>query len=752
MKAPSLRVRLVRLTGMPAARLTFFALVALFVLLPVLERGGGMNLFHDAQFLSAYERHARVTVRAYGELPLWDPYTCGGLYGLAAPQTRYASPFFLLSIFLGVDRAGSLLLFLTAILGMEGTYAYARHRGARRIPAMLFAPVAACQGFYAFAFHFGWLQFASFQLVPFMLLGLRRALRGETRGAVMLAVSTAIATGVGGTYTLPMALVPMMVELASALVPSAAARKTERPRERNARLLRGALVGLMLTLAVGAYRLLPLFEAVPSTLRVMGGLPSFSVQTMAEYLFVPPTEAYSLAGQYYVGVAAIAIVPALFARRARPVWVMLVIAVALAFGHFADAAPFALLRRLPLYDMMRYPERNLVFVGFAVAVLAALGVSTLTARARLRRKKPLAVLAIALTAIALASVVELAHLARTWTTFMDVAPSPEERAGTFRQARGNRWILSHYVETGLGSLQCGEAYPVHMSTKLRGDLPAEEYLAEPGLGTVRRLAWSPNRIVLDVTLRAPTHLRVNQNFHPSWKSDVGRVLSDDGLLAVALPAGHHRVTLAFRPTSALFGALSTLAGLAVCGMLWRRRGAADRFAMVASVSPVIAALLLEGVLGDPLPRYPTPLTRDGAQVVLDALPRTATPLDVTFDTGLTLVGHEPIERTGPARGKVTLYFRRTGRVPASVAVFLHVRGAGERRGDHPALSAIVYPSRAPLGRIVRDEVDIDLPPPANGVLTISTGLWHAYGDQSRVRILNAHGARTHDDAVILELR
>src|SRR5690242_11640510 len=70
-------------------RLALFLLLAWICALPVIAQAGGMNKFHDAQFLSAYERHARWTVLQFGQLPFWDPYSCGGMYGLAAPQTRY---------------------------------------------------------------------------------------------------------------------------------------------------------------------------------------------------------------------------------------------------------------------------------------------------------------------------------------------------------------------------------------------------------------------------------------------------------------------------------------------------------------------------------------------------------------------------------------------------------------------------------------------------------------------------------------
>ena len=55
------------------------------------------------------------------------------------------------------------------------------------------------------------------------------------------------------------------------------------------------------------------------------------------------------------------------------------------------------------------------------------------------------------------------------------------------------------------------------------------------------------RIDLEVELSRPARVYVNQNWHPGWRSNVGEAVSDEGLLAVDLPAGTHEVSLRFLP-------------------------------------------------------------------------------------------------------------------------------------------------------------------------------------------------------------
>src|SRR5688572_21723327 len=201
----------------PALRWTLFLALAWIAAVQPLAQARGMNVFHDAQFLSAYERHARLSVLSFGQFPFWDPYSCGGLYGLSAPQTRYASPLFLFSLWLDVDRASSLFAVLLPALGMEGMYRYARSWGARVGFALLCAPIFPLSGFFAGGWRWGWVQFLSFAGVPWILLGLRRALRGSRPGAYLCALSCALTIGFGGTWTLPMALLVALFEVLDAL-------------------------------------------------------------------------------------------------------------------------------------------------------------------------------------------------------------------------------------------------------------------------------------------------------------------------------------------------------------------------------------------------------------------------------------------------------------------------------------------------------------------------------------------------------
>ena len=59
---------------------------------------------------------------------------------------------------------------------------------------------------------------------------------------------------------------------------------------------------------------------------------------------------------------------------------------------------------------------------------------------------------------------------------------------------------------------------------------------------MRRLRWSPNRIVVEVDARRPTSVLVNQNYGPGWRAEGGTLADEGGLLAAGVPAGKSMVT------------------------------------------------------------------------------------------------------------------------------------------------------------------------------------------------------------------
>jgi hypothetical protein len=732
-------------------RLGAFAVVALVTAWPLLATAAWMNEFRDAQVLSHYESAARESVLRWHQFPLWDPYYCGGMYVLGTPQSRFVSPTFLLTLLFGEARAESLAIFAMIVVGLEGTFRCARSRKATAFGAMLAAPAFALSGLFAASSSLGWVGFFGFELLPWIALGVRRALTGERMGVVTLAGAMAFCVGFAGTYAAPMAALWCAFEV----VERAVVRR--RVPKRLFAELGVATAGTMLALGLCAVRLLPIAETLSSARRIIGGAPGNTWADLALRLFWP-TGGDNERGTFYVGalvLPAVLLGLARWPRSAGPI-VAGVLSAWLAAGYRVHPSLFAALRELPLYATLRYPERFLAPFALALALLSAQGISLAQALARtpraLRtpRQATMARVALALTAVTIGcNVGPLAsqHWARDLGRNLSAPPIADPPL-PFRQARGNRWALDHYPPMHRGSLSCWDAYPVPESPLLRGDLLAEEYLRDPAAGAVVRRSWSPNAIDLLVRLARPATVVINQNWHPGWQTNVGEVKSDRGLLTVSLPAGDHLLSLRFAPRSATVGGLASLiaaAGLIFLGLHARRaprvtgRGQWIGLAILATAPAV--PLIANGAMARGPTRVVEPVTADGVRIVADHIGEGSVRFDTKFQGDLTLEAAN-LSDPNPAAGTdvtIELDWRRGEQIPRGVGVFLDVEPSkGDTlKSDHVLLSGELDFEDAPPFATLRDIFPVHVPANSRGkTWKVWVGLWQTRHGDARLRVID----------------
>ncbi len=731
---------------------------------PALGDANLMNDFRDAQYLTLFEEAARQAVARFHQLPLWDPYYCGGVPGLGSPQSRFASPTFLLTLLAGTLRGSALTWLLMTVVGLEGTFRYVRVRGGGSLAALTVAPVFALGGVFGRSITLGWTNFFSFELVPWALYGVRLALDGSRRGVVVAALSVGWMIGFGGTYTAPLTLLAALFEIATLL-----ATRVRRPG-RAARLGRVAAMGtlvVLLALAVSMVRLWPVAETLASSPRILGGTPKVEPMKAWHFLFGEWGKDGSKSDDFRIGIAALPLVVlGVWRRRSIPFVIAAALGTWLSLGYYKESVSlFAVLRTIPPYTMLRAPERFLILVGLAAAVLAALGVRKLEAGSR--RRRGLVVVAIACHLVLLGNTAHLVHSEQLKTRARAMVPAPPVIQRDFQQMRGNRWIAAYFPFMSRGSLTCFDDYNVAQSPDLRGDLTQEEYLRDTDVGSVRRLDWSPDRIELKADLTRSARVYVNQNWHPGWYASEGTVVSDNGLLAVDLPAGSHTFTLQFSPRSAVAGMETSSLGLIAAGIvLWR----AKRKDAVPSLREwlLTAALSLAPLLVVPLsfkvmhePRFPPIplLTPSGEPVVVDAPPEGTTAIGARWGEGIVLqaahVELEPREEGHGPLANVELDWRFDRPVPPGIGVFIQFEKTEKKTTffatDHVLFSNVLWPEDAPLHKTLRDVFDpVDIPENNNAITwKVYAGLWRARRDMTRLTVTDAGLSSISYDRVLV---
>jgi hypothetical protein len=732
-------------------RLAVFAALALAATWPFLSTAGMLNEFRDAQVLDHYESAAALAVRRFGQAPLWDPYYCGGMYLLGTPQARFVSPTFLLTLLFGESRGAALTMFAMLIVALEGTFRYARARGALESASLVAAPIFGLSGVFATAGPYGWVNFYGFALVPWIALGARRALRFETRGVALAAAGVAWCIGFGGTYAVPLAAVWCALEGAEALGFAAVRRDGRRAL---------GVAGMMAVVAylsagLGAARLWPVAETMLDAPRVIGGMPGFGGVDLAKMLFTPMTPKTEN-GTYYIGLLALPAMTMAFTRR-RSVRLGAYAAVALwlAPGYATKGSLFPALARLPVFGTLRYPERYLILFALAASALAAQGVTYLAANARKDSKSRGARIAqVVLTVSVIVGIAPMIWQFHHAASGRDLSAPPVAIDRPFHQARGMRWALAYYAPMQRGSLSCWDAYPIPESPLLEGDLTQEEYLEDPTAGHVEERRWSPNQIDLDVSLVRPARLRVNQNWHRGWRASEGDVKSERGLLTVDLPAGDHSLTLRFAPRSASGGLFVSLVSLLAVALIARLRRARPIVLVAAALLP-IAAFGISFALFPEARAAPVPLlSPTGDEIVRESPVDGATPLDVRFEGGIALVAGK-LDAVTPKAGDTVhleLDWRRAASIAAGRGVFVHIEPDQGKRfdGDHVQLSQVLTFDAAPPGKILRDILPITFPEDARGKKwKVWVGLWRVQRGGARVSVEDSGSATVQDGRVFI---
>ncbi len=531
--------------------------------------------FGDWQMVHHNWEAALVTVTRFGELPVFDPFHCGGVSSIGNPEIQTYSPLFLLAFLFGSTVATKLFVVLHSAAALLGAYAYAR--GVTRlsdVSAAASAFVFSGSGFFAWHLAGGHATFAPFAFLPWLHLAARRG-EDSPRAALLGGLLVGCTIAEGGTYPAPY--------MALSLVLAALVRVVGDPSRAWPVLRAGVLMGAV-GVAVSLHRLVPVSETLARVPRTIGSVDSSRLADLVTMLtarehdwpfpgheFVWP-EYGTYVGFPVLGLAALGSLR-VFVRRVRSevaLHVLLGVAmVALVMGNASALHPWPLLRELPVFDSLRVPSRFLVVLTFHVAMLAGLGLDFLDARRLVgMRRRVSSVLALLGT---VAIVVDLAAVTRPIVDRWDGEPIDATQRAPSRYFDDSRPYHPTYASlprrNGATTL-CyvgGMNWPISPALR-RGPVP-QVFSDDDVRISVR--ASTPASVEFDAETREEATVSLNLNHDPAFTSNVGRVFEDRGLLSVALPTGSHRVRVAYDTRrislllalSATAGALTALAAL-----------------------------------------------------------------------------------------------------------------------------------------------------------------------------------------------
>lgn len=523
----------------------------------------------------------------HGQLPLWNPWMCGGMADLGNPQSRWLTPLWLLQLLMGPWPGLVLDLVLHTAFGVLGIGLLARRLGCTRDATALLAGAfflwSSWLGLHIGVGHvwsmtygwMGWVFWAALEAEAEWA-----APRGPVRFIAVAGGLLALMVFEAGIYPVP--------QTALLLVFGALVRGIQ---QRSLVPLRAVAAIGVAALLLSAPKLLPMAELMSRSPRHVDSPEAVGPELLLQLALDFDQDRYRATengtritwGFHENGtfIGALVLCFALWGVQRlwkRERWLVLSAVVALLFG-LGDFnrktgrgwAPWPALHRLPLFASQHVPTRWLIPAALFICLLAAVAIDA-SWSAWGRRGRALLVTAIALW-LGLEWLVSTPNLAHAFDARLPEAEPP----GQFEQrtAKTSR-RMSAAVLGNWGALDCyEEARPPRAalgveSAEYRGEVHTRE--GRP----VETVEWSPHRLTFRVAEGEEALLLVNQNFHRSWRSATPglRLREEKGLLAVQVPAGGAQevvlefVSLPFRIGLAV--ALATTTGLVLLDR--RRRG------------------------------------------------------------------------------------------------------------------------------------------------------------------------------------
>jgi hypothetical protein len=547
---------------------------AIYVHAPQTDGGDGPFFF---RLLEA----SKVSLGRWHELPLWNPYECGGVPLWDNPQSIIAAPLvFLLQPFDTTFTMGAWAV-VHVTIGFVGTWLLCRDElGTSRLAAFAAACLFAFSAPLSNHIAGGHTAFATFQFAPLALFFWRRA-ETDHRHALGLGLVVANLLFSGGVYTLANLGLMLLIETCTRLTSAKRSRDIVRA---------GAIVGLV-AVTVGAARLFPLLDQVTHHRRPLGGEGDFLDWKLLKDMYLDRSHALHLGHDYVWGeyvaycgpiVLLLAAIGLALSARERP-WMVIVggAVFVLMLGHFAKWAPWHLLKgNVPPFTGMRVPARFRMLLVMFIAAWVAIAIDRLPlwlSRLKAARGRARPVRRLATVVVTGAAFIGAGDVASTSADNIIVpqwngpVPAKVEPAPRLHLLNPPSAQFIDQPRQNVGRLECWEEWiPFVPQAIWVGDVPQARALTVAA--TVRSVERTQNSFRVALTATEPTTVLFNTSFARGWRSNAGTPRELNGQLAVELPAGEYPVLeVWYWPVGLTAGLLTTALGLLGVGFALTRR-------------------------------------------------------------------------------------------------------------------------------------------------------------------------------------
>ncbi len=533
-----------------------FSIIALMVVLPIFKNIGNFGVGDwDQHFV--YNEVPRKTIIDYGQIPLWNPYYCGGNVELAHPESPIFYPGFILVLMFGTVVGLKLQIFIHLILGMFGLYLLSKYLKFGTYSSFLPSIVYFLSSWFALRMNAGHLLYMSLALLPYVFLFYLKAIDEHWKYSILSGVFLALMFFYAATY--PIIFTFMFLALYAFLI--SIQRKTVKP-------IIICIAMLILTLLFSMVKFLPVYEMTSSNPLNRIDRQPINFGVFASALFSRDqgilSRVYHVGDETwnwheygsYIGIVVFALLLlSLFLWKNH--WPLIVSMFVFCILTLSDAFYnlWPILRHLPVLSQLTAPTRFNVILIFCIALLSGAALSWIENNNKIQFRK-IAVLFILFVVLFDMSFISytiykgiflqkpIIIKPTTDNSFIQIFLWPDKKFN----------MMYPTILAGAGVTNCYEkmhvpvgAIPMFSTEGFKfNNYKGEAYLLYENR-TLQFDYWSPNKMTVLVNNKIDDILIINQNYEKSWKSNMAIVENKDNLISVKVKANTKQITLRYKP-------------------------------------------------------------------------------------------------------------------------------------------------------------------------------------------------------------
>ncbi len=502
-----------------------------------------------------------------GNLPLWNPYTCGGGPMLADLESWFLQPFFLVTLpfdeLLAMKISYALSLF-TAFLGF--TLLARNVFRFNSLGSLTVGLIMAFGGYISQHIAEGYYVWISSAWIPWFLLAGVQSLK-NIRFIPLAGLFLAFMFGAGSMHMVVYSLAFLF--LVFVWMPS------DKKIYQRALILSGIVLFFILIASIKLLPAIGLFTSDESRLGFT--LPiSFLPEMLLSRGLVAPIRYNGILyrwGEFgnYIGYGSIflAALPLIWQRKGLwkqygAFFFAALVILAIAFTSFPVTHGY--MSRIT--DLFRIPSRLMLFPLLGLALLAGRGIEMIP----LRKKIPV-------LGIVLCIVIAGDLISNDYILFSRMFPLPlpelhqESRFMRVRDAYSTEdesYYRAGYIDflekRGINGLcrfyQPKPSTAAINNTSKQKESRGEVYIEDKGAGNTELLQRDNNSLTIHATLTGVSKVVVNMNYYPGWVTQEGLPVENlDGLIAVPLAPGEYTFTLLYHPAAVYRGMIISLLGI-----------------------------------------------------------------------------------------------------------------------------------------------------------------------------------------------